>query len=257
MGAIFIESLDEVVGDRPVIFSAHGAPKSAFAKAKTMHLETIDATCPLVSKVHNQVRRHVANGNHVLLIGHADHQEVVGTMGQVKGDAITLIETVADAMSIAPPEGNLAYATQTTLSLDDTADIIATLKQRFPSIKGPVREDICYATSNRQNAVKATAPGADLFLVVGSEASSNSVRLVETALAAGAKHSLLIENADALRPEMLDDVNVLAVSSGASVPEELVEALLAKIASLRTLSIETIETARETVSFNLPLKQAS
>ena len=257
MGAIFIESLDEARNDRPVIFSAHGAPQTAHRAAADLGLTTIDATCPLVLKVHTQVRRHCAAGRHVILIGHANHQEVIGTMGQAPEGAVTLIQTIEDAMALDAPSGPLAYATQTTLSLDDTAGIISALKSRFPQIHGPSKEDICYATSNRQNAVKASAPGTDLFIVVGSPESSNSVRLVETALAAGAKSSMLVNDVSEFDLSLVDSASTIGISSGASAPEHLVEELLTALAQRHNVIIETVETAQENIVFKTPLKRAS
>lgn len=257
MGAVFIEDLKDAPDDRPVIFSAHGAPRSAHEEAAARKMVSIDATCPLVLKVHTQTRRHVANGRHVYLIGHADHPEVVGTMGQAPDGAVTLVETVADVASLPERAGPKAYVTQTTLSVDDTRTIIEALKARFPDIAGPAKEDICYATSNRQHAVKTVAPDVDLFVVIGSETSSNSKRLVEVALSAGARHAVLIEDADAFEPSLLNDAKAIGVSAGASAPESLVEQFLELLASMRTIIIETVETAREDIVFNTPLRLAS
>ncbi len=257
MGAIFIEELKDAPDDRPVIFSAHGAPRSAHEEAAARKMVSIDATCPLVLKVHTQTRRHAANGRHVYLIGHADHPEVVGTMGQAPDGAVTLVETVAEVASLPERTGPKAYVTQTTLSVDDTRTIIEALKTKFPDIAGPAKEDICYATSNRQHAVKTAAPDVDLFVVVGSETSSNSKRLVEVALSAGARHAVLIEDADAFDPSLLNDVQTIGVSAGASAPESLVEKFLELLASMRTIIIETVETAREDIVFNTPLRLAS
>ena len=187
MGAVFIEDLKDAPDDRPVIFSAHGAPKCVHDEAARRGMISIDATCPLVLKVHSQTRRHAAKGRHVYLVGHANHPEVVGTMGQAPEGAVTLVETAQDVAALPSRNGPKAYVTQTTLSVDDANTVIAALKTRFPDIAGPAKEDICYATSNRQHAVKATAPGVDMFIVIGSETSSNSKRLVEVALSAGAK----------------------------------------------------------------------
>ena len=257
MGAVFVESLDAVPADRPVVFSAHGAPKSAHDEAATRKLAKIDATCPLVLKVHNQTRRHIAAGRKVILIGHQGHPEVIGTMGQAPEGAVTLVETVADVAALPEPEGPLAYATQTTLSVDETRDILAALIARFPDIAGPVKEDICYATSNRQQAVKATAKGVDLFIVIGSPTSSNSVRLVETARCAGAKHAMLMEDAKAADWALLQNAKTIGLSSGASAPEMLVEEFLTELAARRTVTIETVETARENIVFKSPLRLAS
>ncbi|WDI31411.1 4-hydroxy-3-methylbut-2-enyl diphosphate reductase [Hyphococcus flavus] len=258
MGAVFVESLDEVPSDRPVVFSAHGAPISAHQKADSRHLVKIDATCPLVLKVHNQTRRHIAAGRHVILIGHAGHPEVIGTMGQAPdGGSITLIETEDEASKVSLPDAPLAYVTQTTLSVDETRGIIDVLKSRFPDIAGPAKEDICYATSNRQAAVKATAPGTDLFVVIGSETSSNSVRLVETALAAGSAKAVLTDGADSFDWSLCDAARSIGVSAGASAPEELVEAFLTTLAKKRPIKIESVETAKENIVFKPALRLAS
>ncbi|MEX6634368.1 4-hydroxy-3-methylbut-2-enyl diphosphate reductase [Hyphococcus lacteus] len=258
MGAVFVESVAEAPTDRPIVFSAHGAPQSAHADAAQRKMVKIDATCPLVLKVHTQARRHVAAGRRVLLIGHANHPEVIGTMGQAPDGEILLVQTIQDAKDITIPDDRpLAYVTQTTLSVDDTAGIISALKNRFPDIAGPAKEDICYATSNRQDAVKASAPGTDLFVVIGSPTSSNSVRLVETAKAAGAKHAMLVEDAEQFDWDMIDGISTIGLSAGASAPESLVEDFLTALASEHTLDIKTIETARENVVFNTPLRLAS
>ena len=256
MGAVFIDDLDEAAPDRPVIFSAHGAPLSAHEEAKNRNLLSIDATCPLVSKVHTQVRRHAQRGRHIILIGHKNHQEVIGTMGQAADGEVTLVETPDDVARLAPTTHKLAYVTQTTLSVDDTDEIIQALKDRFPGICGPAREDICYATSNRQSAVKTIAPGSDLFVVIGSTTSSNSVRLVETAQGAGAKKAILIDDANDFDMRLLDDVATLCLSAGASVPEPLVEGFLKRLAENRILEIETVEVAQEDITFKPPLRLA-
>ena len=257
MGAVFVEDLARVPAGRPVIFSAHGAPLSAHAEAGARGLVTIDATCPLVTKVHNEVRRHLLLGRHVLLVGHRGHPEVIGTMGQAPAGAVTLIDTLAAAAAFAPPEGPLAYVTQTTLSVDDTAAIIAVLSGRFPAIAGPRKSDICYATTNRQDAMKKIAPGADFVLVVGSPASSNSNRLVDTALKAGARAAMLVDDPDAFDLAVLEGANVAGVTSGASTPEELVERVLARLAGRFALRIETHDDVREDVVFKQPLMLAS
>lgn len=257
MGAVFIEDLGAAPADRPVVFSAHGAPQSAHDEAAARGLVKIDATCPLVLKVHAQTRRHIAAGRKVVLIGHRGHPEVVGTMGQAPEGAVTLVESIADVAALPEPDGPLAYATQTTLSVDETRDILAALAARFPDIAGPAREDICYATSNRQQAVKATAKGVDLFIVIGSPTSSNSVRLVETARAAGAKEAMLLEDAGGADWARIDKAAVIGLSAGASAPETLVEAFLTELAARRTVTVETIETARETITFKSPLRLAS
>jgi 4-hydroxy-3-methylbut-2-enyl diphosphate reductase len=255
MGAIFIDDLADADAARPVIFSAHGVARSVHEEARERGLSTIDATCPLVLKVHNEVRRHVAAGRHVFLVGHRGHPEIIGTEGQAPAGATTIVESADDAMRVEAPTGPLAYATQTTLSVADAATIVAALKARFPDIEGPRRADICYATSNRQAAVKLIAPGADAVLVVGSPQSSNSVRLVEAANAAGAA-SKLVDDPASFDAAALDHARIIGVTSGASTPEELVELLLARLAERRTLAIETIEHVREDVSFKQPMLQA-
>ncbi len=257
MGAVFVDELSQAPSDRPVIFSAHGAPRVAYEEAAARDLIAIDATCPLVLKVHNEARRHAAANRHIYLVGHANHPEVVGTMGQVAKDAITLVGSIRDVAALADCEGPKAYVTQTTLSVDDARTIIDALKVKFPGIAGPRKEDICYATTNRQNAVKATAPGVDLFVVIGSRTSSNSLRLVEVAHSAGAKRAILIEDADSFDSDTLKEVSVIGLGAGASAPEHLVEGFLKLLAELRTLNIETIETASENIVFNTPLRLAS
>ncbi len=257
MGAVFVDELGDVVAGRPVILSAHGAPPSVYDEARARSLMTIDATCPLVSKVHNEVRRHVAQGRQVLVIGHQGHPEIVGTMGQAPISRISLITSIADAERISPPPGAIAYATQTTLSLDETAAIIEVLKRRFPAIIGPHRSDICYATQNRQEAVKKIAPGADLVLVVGSAHSSNSRRLVETATLAGAKKAMLVEDPEQFDLRAIIGAAVIGITAGASAPEELVEILLTRIADTTPVSIETIDHVEEDVVFKQPLMLAA
>lgn len=257
MGAVFVEDLAEVAPGRPVVFSAHGAPRAAYDEAHARTLLTIDATCPLVLKVHNELRRHVSQGRHVFLIGHRGHPEVIGTMGQATNDAVTLVETTADAETAPAPANPAAYATQTTLSVDDASAIIAILRRRFPGIVGPRKADICYATQNRQNAVKQIAPGADVVLVVGSSQSSNSRRLVETAIATGAGAAYLVEEPATFDLSILDGARVIGVTSGASAPEDLVETLLARIAGWAPIAVETVERAREDVVFKQPAMMAS
>lgn len=253
MGAVFVAELDECPADRPVIFSAHGVPKSVPAAAQARALFYLDATCPLVSKVHLDAERHVAAGRQVLLIGHAGHPEVIGTLGQAPAGAITLIETLADVAALVPRDpANLAYVTQTTLSVDDTAGIVEALKERFPAIQGPHREDICYATTNRQEAVKRLAAQCDLVLVVGSPRSSNSQRLVEVALRAGAKAAYLLDDSSGLDPAWLEGVTTLGLTAGASAPEVLAEGVLEALAARFTLDIEDSDSVRETVTFKLP-----
>jgi 4-hydroxy-3-methylbut-2-enyl diphosphate reductase len=253
MGAIFVKELDDCPDDRPVVFSAHGVPKSVPATARAREMLYLDATCPLVSKVHVEAERHHAAGRHIVLIGHAGHPEVVGTMGQLPAGAISLIETVADAEAFQRPgDTPLAYATQTTLSVDDTAEVLATLKRRFPELPDPHKEDICYATTNRQEAVKRLGDGCDLVLVVGSKNSSNSVRLVEVAMRAGAKDARLVDDAGQVDWSWLDGVSTLGITAGASAPERLIEELVDAVRS--RFDAEVIEDAgeRETVTFKLP-----
>ena len=253
-GAVFVEDLDEVPPtDQPVIFSAHGVPKSVPADAASRNLFYLDATCPLVSKVHKQAIRHHRQGRHVLLIGHAGHPEVIGTMGQLPSDATSLIETVEDADAFVPPEAEgLGFVTQTTLSVDDTAAIIARLKERFPHLNAPAAESICYATTNRQESVKAAAPGTDLFLIVGAPNSSNSRRLVEVAERAGAKEAGLVQNASEIPWHLLsgktDDVTI-GLSAGASAPEILVSEIIEAFRDRFELSVELAETTVETEEF--------
>jgi 4-hydroxy-3-methylbut-2-enyl diphosphate reductase len=256
MGAVFVEDLAAVAPGRPVVFSAHGAPQSAYHEARGLNLMAIDATCPLVLKVHSEVRRHIAQGRHVILIGHAGHPEILGTMGQAPAGAVTLVEFVKDAETLTPPAKPLAYATQTTLSVDDAAAIIAVLARRFPDIAAPRRADICYATQNRQEAVKKIAPGADCVLVVGSPQSSNSRRLVEAALAAGARSARLVEDPASFDLSRIEGASVIGVTSGASAPEDLVETLLRRLAERSLIAIETVEHVREDVVFKQPMMMA-
>ncbi len=253
LGAVFVKELDECPDDRPVVFSAHGVPKSVPATARARELLFLDATCPLVSKVHVEAERHHANGRHIILIGHAGHPEVVGTLGQLPEGAISLVETVEDAEAFERP-GNqpLAYATQTTLSLDDTAEIVAALKRRFPELPDPHKEDICYATTNRQEAVKQLADGSDLVLVVGSKNSSNSVRLVEVALRAGAKDAQLIDDASHLDWSWFDGVSTVGVTAGASAPEPLVQGVIEALRTRFDVSVADDPGEPETVTFKLP-----
>ncbi|MFN5082038.1 MAG: 4-hydroxy-3-methylbut-2-enyl diphosphate reductase [Brevundimonas sp.] len=253
LGAVFVKELDECPDDRPVVFSAHGVPKSVPAAARARNLFFLDATCPLVSKVHVEAERHHAAGRHILLIGHAGHPEVVGTMGQLPAGAVSLIETVEDAEAFQRPgDAPLAYATQTTLSLDDTSAIIAALKARFPELPDPHKEDICYATTNRQEAVKRLAEAADLVLVVGSPNSSNSARLVEVALKAGARDARLIDDASHIDWTWLEGVRHLGLTAGASAPESLVQGVIDALATRFEVTIEEDGGARETVTFKLP-----
>lgn len=253
-GAIFVEELEEIPDDdRPVVFSAHGVPKSVPHEAKKRDLYFLDATCPLVSKVHIEAERHYAKGHQILLIGHRGHPEVVGTMGQLPDGAILLVESVEDAERIVPADGkNLAYITQTTLSIDDTAAIVATLQRRFPNIEGPRKQDICYATTNRQQAVKAIAGRCDTVLVIGATNSSNSLRLVEVATHAGASSAFLVQRADDLERMAFDGVATLGITAGASAPEILVDEVLDHLRRRFELTIEEVEVTREDVHFKLP-----
>ena len=253
MGAVFVKELDECPDDRPVVFSAHGVPKSVPATARSREMLFLDATCPLVSKVHVEAERHHAAGRHIILIGHAGHPEVVGTMGQLPPGAISLVETVTDAESFQRPgDQPLAYATQTTLSVDDTADILAALKRRFPELPDPHKEDICYATTNRQEAVKRLGEGCQLVLVVGSKNSSNSARLVDVALKAGAGEARLVDDAGDVDWSWFDGVTTVGVTAGASAPEPLIEALIDAIRARFDAVVTEDDGARETVSFKLP-----
>ncbi|MDD9841760.1 MAG: 4-hydroxy-3-methylbut-2-enyl diphosphate reductase [Alphaproteobacteria bacterium] len=254
-GAIFVEELSQVPNDALVIFSAHGVPKSVYAEAKSRHLIWLDATCPLVSKVHIEASNHAKQGREILLIGHAEHPEVIGTMGQLPQGAITLIETIEDAQTFQPKNpAKLAYITQTTLSVDDTADIINMLKTRFPNIHAPHKEDICYATTNRQKAVKAITEQAEALYVIGAANSSNSMRLVEVGERAGCKPSRLITGAQDIDPDELDGINIIGLTAGASAPETLVENVIERLADCFELSVEEKTVAQETVEFKLPLE---
>ena len=249
---MFVDELDQVPDGRPVVFSAHGVPKQVPASANARGLDWLDATCPLVSKVHRQAERQVEAGRHILFIGHAGHPEVIGTMGQVPEGAMTLVETVADVASLAVPDGApLAFLTQTTLSVDDTAEIVAAIRARFPQVVGPRAEDICYATSNRQAAVKAIAPRCQLLLVIGAPESSNALRLVEVAQRGGTP-ARLIQRAAEIDPAWLDGVATLGLTAGASAPEALVREVVARIAEWRQVTEETVTTTEETMVFKLP-----
>jgi 4-hydroxy-3-methylbut-2-enyl diphosphate reductase len=253
LGAIFVEDLAEAPSDRPVVFSAHGVPKSVPADANRRGMFYLDATCPLVSKVHVEAERHFAAGRDVVLIGHAGHPEVLGTMGQLPEGSVALIETLADVERLQPRDPDqLAFVTQTTLSVDDTAEIVAALHARFPNAAAPHREDICYATTNRQEAVKRLATACDLVLVVGSGTSSNSVRLVEVAKRAGAGDARLIDDASELDWSWFAGVSTVGVTAGASAPEALVKGLLAAMHARYDLQIEAVEGAAENVVFKLP-----
>ena len=253
LGAVFVEELSECPTDRPVVFSAHGVPKSVPAEAKGRQMLYLDATCPLVSKVHVEAQRHYDAGKEIVLIGHAGHPEVVGTMGQLPDGVVKLIETVEDARAFNPIDpANVAFATQTTLSVDDTAEIVAALRERFPDIAAPHKEDICYATTNRQEAVKAISARADVLLVLGSANSSNSVRLVEVGKRSGAKGAYLIDDARGLDLAWLDGAASVGVTAGASAPELLVQGLIDRLAEAFDVTVEEVDTVRETVSFKLP-----
>ncbi len=253
-GAIFIDELDEIpAGDRPVIFSAHGVPKAVPAAASLRRLFQIDATCPLVTKVHMEAQRHHAEGLEIILIGHRHHPEVIGTMGQLPEGAITLIETVDDVAALKVRDaGKLAYVTQTTLSVDDTRDIIVALQQRFPAIRGPLREDICYATTNRQEAVKSIADRIDLLLVVGAPNSSNSKRLVEVGEKNGCARALLVQRASDLNWAELAGLRTIGVTAGASAPEILVNEIVDAFRSTYDVTVENVVLREENVSFKLP-----
>jgi len=256
-GAVFVAELDAVPSGGHVVFSAHGVPKSVPAEAERRQLSYFDATCPLVSKVHREAERHFAGGGpdtrHILMIGHAGHPEVVGTMGQLPPGSVTLVQGVADAATVQPANPDrLAFITQTTLSVDDTAEIVAMLRTRFPEIEGPKREDICYATTNRQAAVKALAAECDLVIVIGAANSSNSQRLREVAERAGARRAVLLPRADALDWATLDGVRRLGVTAGASAPESLVQELLGRLGTRYVLRIEERQVIHEDVVFKLP-----
>ena len=252
LGAVFVEDLDECPTDRPVVFSAHGVPKAVPAQARARKMLYLDATCPLVSKVHVEAGRHFKADREIVLIGHAGHPEVVGTMGQLPPGAVTLVETVDDALAFTPRDAaNLAFATQTTLSVDDTAEIVATLRARFPRIAAPHKEDICYATTNRQEAVKSVAARSDVLLVLGSANSSNSVRLAEVATRAGAE-AYLIDDAEGLDLAWLAGAAVVGVTAGASAPEVLVQGVIDRLAESFDVRVEEVDAVRETVTFKLP-----
>ena len=258
MGAVFIDRLEEAPEGAHVIFSAHGVAKSVLVEAATRHLESLDATCPLVSKVHVEARHHHNAGRDIILIGHARHPEVEGTMGQLPEGAVTLVENLADAARIQPARPDrLAFITQTTLSVDDTAEIVALLKKRFPLMVGPRKEDICYATTNRQDALKRIAPQSDLVFVVGAPNSSNSQRLVEVALKAGAKCAALIQCAAEIDWTKLIGAHVIGLTASASAPEKLVEDVLAALRARFDLDVRDAFTIRESVSFNVPRALAS
>ncbi|HRE34080.1 MAG: 4-hydroxy-3-methylbut-2-enyl diphosphate reductase [Sphingopyxis sp. 65-8] len=251
-GAIFVESLDQVPDGVPVVFSAHGVPRAVPAKAEARGLDYIDATCPLVSKVHKQAERANEQGRHIIFIGHAGHPEVIGTLGQLPDGAMTLVESVDDVAALSPADpDNLAFLTQTTLSVDDTRDIVAALQHRFPSIQGPRGEDICYATSNRQEAVKAIAGQCDRVIVIGAPNSSNSLRLVEVAERLGTPAHLVQRGTD-VDPAWLAGIATLGITAGASAPETLVREVIDAVAAHRAIVEDVVVTAEEHMTFKLP-----
>ncbi len=252
-GAVFVEELDECPDDRPVIFSAHGVPKSVPAAAEKRRMIAVDATCPLVTKVHKEAARHHEDGLQMVMIGHAGHPEVIGTMGQLPEGEVLLVETVTDVAGLQVRDAaKLAYITQTTLSVDDTADIVEALRDRFPAIVGPHREDICYATTNRQAAVKAIAGTIDALLVIGAPNSSNSRRLVEVGRAAGCGYAQLVQRATDIDWRALQGIRTVGVTAGASAPEELVTEVLDAFRDRYAVTVEMVETAREDVEFKVP-----
>jgi len=251
-GAIFVEELDEVPADAQVVFSAHGVPKSVPEEAQRRHLHYLDATCPLVSKVHREAERHFAEQRHILMIGHHGHPEVIGTMGQLPPGAVTLVQNAGEASAVMPVAEKLAFITQTTLSVDDTAEIVEILRTRFPHIEGPKREDICYATTNRQAAVKAIAHDCDLLIVIGSPNSSNSLRLREVAERAGAKRAILVPKVGELDFAVFEGVRSVGITAGASAPESLVQEVLTALGQRYTLHTEERQVTQEDVIFKLP-----
>lgn len=257
-GAIFVEELSDIPTihkDRPVIFSAHGVAQAVVNEAADQGLNAIDATCPLVTKVHKEAQRHHKNGLPIILIGHKGHPEVAGTMGQLPEDSVTLIETVADVANLPfATDKRLAYVTQTTLSVDDTAEVVEALKSRFPNIEGPMKEDICYATTNRQEAVKAIAPKCDLILVLGAPNSSNSNRLVEVAKAYGCPHAMLIQSSQDIDMAWLASVRTLGLTAGASAPESLVDGVIRKLSEVYAITIQDVVVKEENVLFNVPMQ---
>ncbi len=258
LGAVFVDELTEVPDDgQPVVFSAHGVPKSVPAEARQREMYFLDATCPLVSKVHREAERHHARGRHLLLIGHEGHPEVIGTMGQLPDGAMTLIEDAEAARRVTPPDGvELTYTTQTTLSVDDTAEIVAILRDRFPHITEPAKESICYATTNRQAAVKAVAARSDLVIVVGAPNSSNSVRLREVAQRAGAQRAVMVQRGAELDPALADGCATVGITAGASAPEILVQEVLDRLRERFAVSIEDVTVATEDVIFRIPPMRA-
>jgi 4-hydroxy-3-methylbut-2-enyl diphosphate reductase len=252
-GAVFVEELDDVPADRPVIFSAHGVPKSVPAEAGRRNMIAVDATCPLVTKVHNEAQRHFEAGLQMVMIGHAGHPETVGTMGQLPVGEVLLVETAADVAGLTVRDAaKLAYITQTTLSVDDTAGIVAALQARFPAIVGPHKEDICYATTNRQAAVKVIAPKIDALLVIGAPNSSNSRRLVEVGQAAGCAYAQLVQRAEDIDWRALQGIRAVGVTAGASAPEVLVNEVIDAFRTRFDTTVELVETAQEMVEFKVP-----
>ncbi len=252
-GAVFVEELDECPDDRPVIFSAHGVPKAVPAAAAKREMLYVDATCPLVSKVHIEAQRHADNGLQMIMIGHAGHPETVGTMGQLPDGDVLLVETVDDVADVAPRDPDkLAFVTQTTLSVDDTKDIVEALHARFPAIVGPHKEDICYATTNRQEAVKAMAPKCDAMLVVGAPNSSNSKRLVEVGARAGCEYSQLVQRATDIDWRALEGITALGITAGASAPEVLINEVVDAFSAHYDVTVDVVETAVENVEFKVP-----
>ena len=252
-GAVFVEELDDCPDDRPVIFSAHGVPKAVPAEAAKREMIYVDATCPLVSKVHIEAARHHENGLQMIMIGHAGHPETIGTMGQLPEGEVLLVETEDDVAQVEVRDpARLAFVTQTTLSVDDTREIVAALQQRFPAINGPHKEDICYATTNRQEAIKAVAPEVDAMIVVGSPNSSNSLRLVEVAERAGCKVSMLVDRAADIDWDRFAGIRTLGVSAGASAPEKLVDEVIEAFAQRYEIKVEARVTAKENIAFNIP-----
>ncbi len=253
-GAVFVEELSEIPDDgRPVIFSAHGVAKAVPAEAKTREMFFIDATCPLVSKVHKEAEKHHELGRHVILIGHAGHPEVIGTMGQLPEGAVVLVETAEDVVALnLADDGNLAFCTQTTLSVDDTADVVAALKAKFPSIIGPGKEDICYATTNRQAAVKVIAPRCDALMVIGAPNSSNSNRLVEVGVAYGCDKAILVQRAAEIDWKWFENIRTLGLTAGASAPDVLIDEVIAAARERFDVTVEEIAITEENVVFNIP-----
>ncbi len=252
-GAVFVEELEDCPPDRPVIFSAHGVPKSVPAEAQRREMIAVDATCPLVTKVHNEAARHHENGLQLIMIGHAGHPETVGTMGQLPVGEVLLVETEADVADIhVRDEARLAFITQTTLSVDDTAGIVAALQARFPAILGPAHEDICYATTNRQMAVKSVAPRIDALLVIGAPNSSNSKRLVEVGRTAGCAYAQLIQRATDIDWRALEGIRSIGLTAGASAPEVLVDEVIAAFRARFDVTVELVETAQENIEFKVP-----